>query len=494
MGLLNALDLDAKIEKSDYQAEMEKLEIKMGQLQRKAWERNVPITIVFEGWGASGKGRLINELLQVLDPRGVKVYSTQAPNEEELRRPFMWRFWTKIPERGRVAIYNRSWYSRFIVEKMDPIMIQLPSDKAYQEVNGFERQLVDDGHVVIKFFLHISRKEQKKRFKALEKNPMTAWRVTPYDWKKNKQYESYRDVIEEMLARTDSDCAPWHLVPAQSWRFAVVSVFETVIEVVEKQLLALTKKTRARAVALPSISHSMLEMSDLSKALTRKRYDHLRRVYQKRLWELEHDVYRRRQAVVIVYEGWDAAGKGGNIKRLVRRMDPRGYEVIPIAAPNDIELAHHYLWRFWLKMPKAGHFAIFDRSWYGRVLVERVEGFATQQEWQRAYREINEMEELLANNGTLLFKFWIDIDKEEQLRRFRDREKVASKQWKITDEDWRNREKWDQYRDAVDEMLYRTHTPYAPWTIVESNCKLHARIKTMKTVVRTLEKHLIKSP
>ena len=245
MSLLNALDLNAKINKSNYKVMMEELEIKMGHLQRKARENNVPITIVFEGWGASGKGRLINELLQVLDPRGVRVHSTQAPNEEELLRPFMWRFWTKIPERGRVAIYDRSWYSRFIVEKMDPIMSKLPVDKAYQEVNGFERQLVDDGHVVIKFFLHISRKEQKKRFQALEKNPMTSWRVTPYDWKKNKQYRSYRDVIEEMIARTNSKYAPWHLVPAQNWRFAALSVFQTASDVIEKHLAA--KKTRARA-------------------------------------------------------------------------------------------------------------------------------------------------------------------------------------------------------------------------------------------------------
>ncbi len=492
MEIMDAIDLKQRIKKSDYNARMEKLEIKMGQLERKALENKVPITIVFEGWGASGKGRQINELLQVLDPRGVKVYSTQVSNEEEIYRPFMWRFWTKIPERGRMAIYGRSWYSRFIVEKLDPMMSKLPVDKAYQEVNNFERQLVDDGHVIIKFFLHISRKEQKKRFKQLEKNPLTSWRVTDYDWKKNKQYEWYGEVIEEMISRTDSKYAPWHIVPAENWRFATVSVFEKVIEVLEKKLASLNKKTRTKAVSLSSIPHSMLETSDLSRELTRKEYDHLRRIYQKKIWEIEHEVYLQRQSVVIVYEGWDAAGKGGNIKRLVRRMDPRGYDVFPIAAPNDIELAHHYLWRFWIKMPKAGHFAIFDRSWYGRVLVERVEGFATILEWQRAYREINEMEEQMANYGTLLFKFWIDIDKDEQLKRFQDREKVPSKQWKITDEDWRNREKWDQYRDAVDDMLYRTNTDYAPWTIVESNCKLYARIKTLKTVVKTLEKHLIK--
>jgi polyphosphate kinase 2 (PPK2 family) len=234
-----------------------------------------------------------------------------------------------------------------------------------------------------------------------------------------------------------------------------------------------------------------LDSADLSKALTRAQYDRHRKIYQQRLWELEHEVYLRRLSVVMIYEGWDAAGKGGNIKRLVRRMDPRGYEVIPIAAPNDVELAHHYLWRFWMKMPKAGHFAIFDRSWYGRVLVERVEGFAEENEWKRAYQEINEMEEVLANHGALIFKFWVDVDSDEQLKRFKDREKTPAKLWKITDDDWRNREKWGQYREAVDDMLFHTHTSYAPWTIVESNNKMYARIKAMKTVVKALEKHLI---
>lgn len=491
MGVLDKVDLSQKIPKADYKASMEALEINMGQLQRQAHEMGVPITIIFEGWGAAGKGRLINELLLALDPRGVKVHSTLAPNQEEFYRPFLWRFWTKIPEKGRMAIYDRSWYSRFIVEKMDPMMKKLPMEKAYDEVNCFERQLVDDGHIIIKFFLHISRKEQKKRFKKLEKNPMTAWRVTDYDWKKHKQYDTYYETIDEMIARTNSTHAPWHVVASENWRFAAMSVFDTIIYEVARQLKMQKDAQNAPPIELKPVSKSMLETADLSKALTREEYDKQRKLYQQRIWELEHEVYLRRLSVVMVYEGWDAAGKGGNIKRLVRRMDPRGYEVIPVAAPNDVELAHHYLWRFWMKMPKAGHFAIFDRSWYGRVLVERVEGFAKENEWKRAYQEINEMEEIMANYGTLIFKFWVEVDQEEQLRRFEDREKTPAKRWKITDEDWRNREKWSQYREAVDEMLYRTHTTYAPWTIVESNNKLYARIKAMKTVMRTLEKHLI---
>ncbi|MCZ6634407.1 MAG: polyphosphate:AMP phosphotransferase, partial [bacterium] len=431
------------------------------------------------------------ELLQVLDPRGVNVYSTQPPSEEERMRPFLWRFWTKTPARGRIAIFDRSWYGRFLVDKMDTIAGRMPMHKAYEEVNSFERQLVDDGHVMIKFFLHISQEEQRRRFKKLEENPMTAWRVTDYDWQKHMRYDTYREVTEGMIRETNTEYAPWHVISAQDWRFATVEAFEIIIDRVSLRIQELKSTEPLPAVQLDPVPESMLATSDLSLSLSRKAYDEERKKYQDRIWELEHEIYRRRLSVVIVYEGWDAAGKGGNIKRLVRKMDPRGYEVIPVSAPNDVELAHHYLWRFWMKIPKAGHFAIFDRSWYGRVLVERVEGLATEYEWKRAYKEINEFEEQLANYGTKLFKFWIDIGQDMQLNRFEDRQETPTKQWKIMEEDWRNREKWDVYKEAVDDMLWRTNTPYAPWTIVESNCKLYARIKTLKTVTRELEKYLI---
>jgi polyphosphate kinase 2 (PPK2 family) len=229
---------------------------------------------------------------------------------------------------------------------------------------------------------------------------------------------------------------------------------------------------------------------NLSLSLTPEEYATRLKKAQATLRELEYEIYLRRVPVVIAYEGWDAAGKGGNIRRLTQNLDPRGYEVVPIAAPNDVEKAHHYLWRFWARMPKAGHITIFDRTWYGRVLVERVEGFCTEAQWRRAYREINGMEQQLAHFGTVLFKFWLHIDAEEQLRRFREREEVAHKQWKIGEEDWRNREKMGHYREAVEEMLHRTTTPYAPWTVVESNCKRHARIKVLETVCEAIRKRL----
>jgi AMP-polyphosphate phosphotransferase len=321
--------------------------------------------------------------------------------------------------------------------------------------------------------------------------------VTKEDLRQNEKYSEYLAAIEDMLTQTDADYSPWTVVEAHDRRFATLKIFNTVINSLERAVTSIELKTET-APAPPkepvtsalNFKTTALDHLDLSKSLTSEEYAARLKKAQTTLRELEHEIYLRRVPVVIAYEGWDAAGKGGNIRRLTENLDPRGYEVVPVAAPNDIEKAHHYLWRFWAQMPKAGHITIFDRTWYGRVLVERVEGFCTEAQWRRAYREINGMEQHLANFGAVILKFWLHIDPEEQLRRFREREGIPHKQWKITEEDWRNREKIDQYREAVEEMLYRTGTPYAPWTIVESNCKRHARVKVLETVCKAIRKRL----
>ncbi|OPZ22954.1 MAG: Thymidylate kinase [candidate division BRC1 bacterium ADurb.BinA364] len=494
--MLETLDLTRSVSKSEFKDVMPDLEIRLGNLQREAKDAGIPVLVVFEGWDAAGKGTLINELLLAMDPRGFVVHPYKSASEEERLRPYLWRFWTKLPERGRIAIFDRSWYGRVLVERVEKLVPKSVWSRAYDDIRSFERQLADDRAAIVKFFLHISPSEQKKRFKKLENNPATAWRVNKDDWKRHRQYGDYLEAVEEMLARTDADFAPWTVVEAHDRRFAIVKVFQTVIAALEGALRdrrgrAAPTESRRESDPLPiNVSSSILGQIDLTLSLEREAYEKELRLCQARLRELEHEVYRRRIPVVIVYEGSDAAGKGGNIKRLVRGMDPRGYEVIPIAAPNDTEKAHHYLWRFWRSLPKGGHIAIFDRSWYGRVLVERVEGFCRENEWKRAYREINEMERQLADAGSSILKFWIQIGKEEQLRRFEERQNTPAKQWKITEEDWRNREKWDAYCMAVDEMLYRTSTAYAPWTVVEGDCKLHARIKVMKKVIEEIEKRL----
>ena len=316
--------------------------------------------------------------------------------------------------------------------------------------------------------------------------------MTEKDWEKHRKYGRYAKITNAMMARTNTQYAPWTVVEAEDWRYATQKVYNTIIQTVETRILAHTQTEVQFGPPAWREEHipDLLGKVDLSPKLSRGEYGNQLRKYQDQARELEHELYHQERSAIIVYEGWDAAGKGGNVKRLLRRMDPRGYEVIPIAAPNYVEKAHHYLWRFWHVMPKDGHIAVFDRSWYGRVLVERIEGFCTEEEWHRAYREINEMEEHLVNHGTIVFKFWMHIDGDTQLKRFQDRQRSSHKRWKMTDEDWRNRDKWDHYNAAVNEMIYRTTTDYAPWTIVEANDKRFARIKTLKTFCAELERQL----
>lgn len=509
--MLEQVDLSKIISKEDYKQIVPALELRLGELQREVRESGIPVMLVFEGWDAAGKGTVMNRLLLTFDPRGYVVHSIFAPNEDERLRPFLWRFWGRIASKGKIAVFNKSWYRRVLIERVDKLVKKREWQQAYDDITSFERQLSDDGVIIIKFFLHISQKEQKKRFEKLDQSPATSWKVTKDDWKHLKQYDRYLEAIEDMLTRTDTDFAPWTIVEAHDARFVTVKVFTTVVQRLQQRIEQI-KQDRAQAVrrkeetvppptpsdpqqaaaalAHNTLSSSVLDKVDVSVTLAKAEYEPLLEDCQKRLFEIEHEIYARRIPVVIVYQGWDAAGKGGNIRRLVQALDPRGYDVIPIAAPNDIEKAHHYLWRFWVKFPKAGHIAIFDRSWYGRVLDERVEGFCTEEEWRRAYREINEMEAHIVNFGAVIVKFWLHIDPEEQLRRFRDREQTPGKEWKITAEDWRNRAKWDQYKAAVDEMLFRTSTAYAPWTIVEANAKYYARIKALQTVIAAVEARL----
>ena len=500
--MLKDLDLTKRLDKEAFKERLDPLSIEIGTLQRRAREAGLPVLIVFDGWEAAGKGTQINRLLQCLDPRGYNVHMGQARDEDERMRPFWWRFWTRSPEAGRVSIFDRSW----CMEAMESLDRSEPDrdrfDRACREVNAFERQLADDGTLIVKFFLHISRKEQKKRFEALEANKDTAWKVSKDDWAQNKHYDRWLGAVQETLERTDTESARWHLVESEDRRFATVKIFSLLAEVLEAALArreedaAVKKPVPAKkppkgTIHLPDeMRSSILDAVDLSVRLSDEAYAEELEKWQARIRDMEYAMYRKRVPLMVLYEGWDAAGKGGNIRRLTAQMDPRGYDVIPVAAPSAIERNHHYLWRFWNAVPKAGHVAIFDRTWYGRVLVERVEGFCSETAWRRAYREINEMEEQLTEAGVGLVKFWLHIDQDEQLRRFEERQRIAWKNWKITDEDWRNREKWDRYKEAVDEMLFRTGTSNAPWTVVEANDKKYARVKTLRTVVETMEKRL----
>lgn len=496
--MLEKVDLTKKISKEEYKEKMPRLEAKLGSLQRECKALGIPIMIVFEGFGAAGKGLQIGRLIQSMDPRGFEVYPIKNETEEEQMHPFMWRFWTKTPAKGRIVIFDGSWYRKVLIDRFEKRTKNKDLPDVFHSINSFEEQLADDGNLIIKLFLDIDKKEQKKRFEKLEKNKETAWRVTQGDKERNARYNEYAAMMEDMLFKTDTDYAPWTIIESMDKRFATLKIYTSVIKAMEEQIEKVKQETEEKKQkGAPQMDEDMRELqvsilskADLSLSYTREEYKEKLDKLQKKMDKLHGELYRRRIPVVLGFEGWDAGGKGGAIKRLTERMDPRGYVVNPTASPNDIEKAHHYLWRFWRAMPKDGHVAIFDRTWYGRVMVERIEGFCATEEWKRAYKEINDMEKDLYDAGAIVIKFWMHIDKDEQERRFTERQQNPEKQWKITEEDWRNREKWELYEDAVNEMLMRTSTDYAPWVVVEGNNKYYARVKVLKTVVDAIEKRL----
>ena len=473
--------------KQRLKAAQEKLE----EQQMKLKERKLPVLVLIEGWGAAGKGSSIGQIIRNIDPRFFKVFSMPStPTAEELRKPFLYRFFEKIPEAGKFTFLDSGWMNQIMEERLSGQL----DDKAYtqrvESVKHFERTLTDNGYLVLKFFFHISKKEQETRLENLLGDKDTAWRVSKGDLWQNRHYDQCLETFDRYLDDTNTPSAPWYIIDAKSKKFAELQVMETLCVGIETALHNESLAVPLLQNVFPLVKMPKLKDVPLDKTLSETEYKQQLRELQAKLGKLHNRLYRKRVPVIMVYEGWDAAGKGGNIKRVTGALDPRGFEVHPIASPEPKEKARHYLWRFWTRLPKTGHIAIFDRSWYGRVMVERLEGFCSENDWQRAYYEMNEFEQELHNWGAVILKFWVQIDKDTQLARFTDRQNTPSKQWKITDEDWRNREKWDLYEQAIDEMLQKTSTTYAPWHILESVDKKYARIKALQIVIDALEKAL----
>jgi polyphosphate:AMP phosphotransferase len=499
--MLTEIDLRQSIDKNVYKETLQPLRERLTVLQQRVREAGLPVLIVFEGWGASGKGTSIGRLVNPLDPRYFDVLTMSKITDEMLMRPFLWAYWVRIPAKGQITIIDKSWHRIILPGEKETWKLSNPEIHGfYYDVNAFERQLSEDGTLIIKLFLHISQAEQARRFKALEQDPSTAWRVKPHDLAQNKNYDQHLKYFEKMLKMTATDQNPWHIIEADDRRFSALKIYRIIINAIEERLNGAAKAGEVEATevdthgerpsAKPSTFPRILSTVSADQHISGAEYREELDFYQSRINKLGHKMYAKRRPAVIAYEGWDAAGKGGSIKRLVEELDPRCYTVVPIGPPTPHELSRHYLWRFMRRMPKDGHFTIFDRSWYGRVLIERVDELTPVPVWQRAYQEINEMEQHLANHGVVLLKFWMHIDRDEQLRRFNSRETDPLKQHKITDADWRNREKWDAYETAVEDMIAKTHKPYAPWVVVESNNKRFARVKVLQTVTNALEEAL----
>jgi len=461
--------------------------------------KRFPVLIVVGGVDGAGKGETVNLLNEWMDPRHIDTHAFAAPSDEEGERPRMWRFWRILPPKGRIGILFGAWHSRPVLERVYRRTDGDRFEQQLQEIERFERMLADEGVLLLKFWFHLSKKDQKARLKALEKDPLTRWRVTKEDWNRFDKYDRFRKVSELLVRRTSTPAAPWIVVEGVDECYRALTVGETLLAAMRQRLdgpgtnppSATPTPTAQPAPRLPAIDRrDVLSMLELDQPMTREVYEPALALLQGRLNRLSRDVKFRKRAAVVVFEGSDAAGKGGAIRRITAALDARYYHGIPVGAPNEEERAHPYLWRFWRDLPRRGRFALFDRSWYGRVLVERVEGYCSEADWRRGYGEINEFEGELDAHGVIIAKFWLQVSKEEQLRRFRDREQVAFKNFKITADDWRNRKRWAAYHQAVCEMVDRTSTDVAPWTLVEANNKLYARIKVLATLVERVEQAL----
>ena len=451
--------------------------------------RKFPVVLVIGGVDGAGKGETVNLLTEWLDPKHIQVHGFGAPSDEEAERPPMWRFWRALPPSGKMGIFCGSWYTDPILERVLGAQGELRLDHTIEGINHFERMLADEGALVLKFWFHLSKKAQKKRLEKLEADPVTRWRVTKADWKHFKRYDKFRDASARVVRETSLSHAPWIVVEGEDARYRSLTVGKTLLAALRARLdMPATAATATAPAPVPAIDHrTVLDRIDLQRRMDRADYQTQLEALQGRLALLTREAKFAKKGVIAVFEGWDAAGKGGAIRRITAALDARRYEVIPIAAPSEEERKHPYLWRFWRGLPAHGRVTIFDRSWYGRVLVERVEGFCSQDDWLRAYGEINDFEQQLAENNTVLCKFWLHVSKDEQLRRFEERKQAEFKRFKITDEDWRNREKWDAYVQAVGDLVDRTSTEHAPWTLVAAEDKLVARIQVLETLCDRLE-------
>jgi len=483
--MLEAAELGHTLPQEKYDAGLPRLRSQLLETHFALRSRKFSVIVIISGADGAGKGELVQRLNEWLDPRGVETHAFWEASDEERERPPYWRFWRAMPGAGRIGIFFGSWYTDPIISRVLGGTKTRRLDTALDRIREFETMLTDGGTVLVKLWLHLPKKEQKKRLKKLEKEG----RIAPDDWKHFKLYNQFTKTSERVLRLTDTKAAPWQVLEATDRRYREFTAGKILLDAIRRRLDAAPAKPvaiTAKKMAVKS-ADSILDHVDLGQKLTEAEYVRQLETQQRKLGRLAWAAHEKKRSMVLVFEGWDAAGKGSSIRRVTQAMDPRLYRVVGIAAPNDEERAHHYLWRFWRRLPRAGFATLFDRSWYGRVLVERVEGFAPPEDWGRAYHEINDFEEQMAGHGIVLAKFWVHLSPAEQLRRFKEREHVAYKQYKITDEDWRNRKRWPDYKLAVDDMVAKCSTEFAPWTVVAGNDKKFARVQILKTIVHRLE-------
>ncbi len=518
--MFESAELGHTIDKQRWKEDVPKLrEALLAAQYRMLDAKKFPVVLVIGGVDGAGKGETVNLLSEWMDPRHLEVHATGAPTDEERERPAMWRFWRQLPPKGKIGIFFGSWYTEPIVSRVYGQIDDAELERRTAEIVRFEQMLADEGAQLLKLWFHLSKKAQKKRLKDLEGDPKTRWRVTDSEWKHFKVYDDFRPVSERTLRETNKADAPWVVIEGLDPRYRGVTAGQALLTAIDARLAKEEQRQRemeaerAKPVERAKVAAAkpdgdgatpkrrnkgkqaspkpngadLLASLDLSQHVAKDDYENELDKLQRRLNLLSRAPKFRKLSTVLVFEGMDAAGKGGAIRRVTSALDARYYSIVPVAAPTEEERAQPYLWRFWRHLPRRGRFTIFDRSWYGRVLVERVEGFAATHDWMRAYSEINDFEEDVVRANTVIAKFWLQISAEEQLRRFEERERTGFKRFKITEEDWRNRDKAPLYDHAVCDMVDKTSTEIAPWTLIEAEDKYFARLKILRTICERIE-------
>ena len=489
--MFESAEIGHTIDKDTYNAEVPILREALLQAQYRLREQaRFPVLILINGIEGAGKGETIKLLSEWMDPRLIRVDSFDVPTDEELSHPPAWRYWRRLPPKGQTGIFFGNWYSKMLEDRVHGRIKKTDLELAIDRAQRFERMLCAEGTLIFKFWFHLSKDRMLQRLESLKDDPLHSWRISPLDWQQSKTYDKFVRHGELILRRSSRDFAPWYVIEGYDERYRSLTAGRLLLEGLNAALDAADSppsQPHTAPVELNVDRLSLLGSLDLDQKLSKDDYKEQLGQEQARLSQLLRDPRLRKRGVLALFEGHDAAGKGSAIRRVTDALDPRLYRIVQIAAPSEDELAQPWLWRFWRNVPARGQFTIFDRSWYGRVLVERVEGFCSPDEWLRAYTEINEFEEQLVDAGVVVVKFWLSIDKETQLERFQERENTPHKRFKITEEDWRNREKWDDYGHAVADMVDRTSTEIAPWTLVEANDKRFARVKVLRTLNDRME-------
>jgi polyphosphate:AMP phosphotransferase len=492
--MFEAAEVGHRVTKAAYDKQEPGIRAGLLEVQRALAGSDRAVVVLIGGAEGAGKEEIVSLLLEWMDARGIETHAMWEDTDEERERPRFWRYWRALPPKGKMAILFGSWYSEPIINRVFRRTNQLEFEREMRRVVDFEQMLANEGVTVFKFWLHLGKDAQRKKLKEMKEDPRLRWRVSPQTWHFFKDYDAFRKVSERAVELTSTGFAPWTLVDAEDKHYRNLTVATTVLQGLRDALARPLRPVAGGAAEKPPLptrsEGNVIRDLDLSKKLADREYDRVMPDLQAKLGRLARKLHDSQRSMILVFEGPDAAGKGGAIRRLTAAVDPRLYRVTSVAAPTDEERAHPYLWRFWRDLPRRGQITIYDRSWYGRVLVERIEGFCAPEDWRRAYSEINGFEEQLTEFGTIILKFWLAIGPDEQLRRFKDRQGTPYKQYKITEEDWRNRAKWDAYEAAAADMVERNSTDRAPWVLVEANDKAWARVKVIKSVVRRLKQEL----